>query len=435
MAGGIVPESNVKKILSDPLGVKVIKSNEVYSNPNRYFAHSTFYSFYRSVPLLLQNFVSAVNSVYLATALFKTFLLILYIFFISEFCNIGKKRNYKNMLISMAILLPLFQVNGYRSYIGIIDPSPTYTFFYAFPLLILLIFIFILYSQYRTKESFSLIKVSILTFLSFFLALSGPLIPGIILVFSLTLLLRLMALKIRVRELYMQNKEFYKVVLFIFCFTNLLCLYSLLIAKNNTILISNQLPLLKRYYNLPIGLFNILTGKIAFLILFTQITIAIYFIKKINVGYVKIKNFLNFCYIFIFLYILLLPLGGYKDYRPYIIRYDTFMPITVLLFLIYVVTNYYVYRYYHMKDKFIFYISLIASSIVFINADKFEIKNSCEVETLNRLSKFERDTFLIDPSCNFLNWSNNTNSRNQNLNSELLLIWRITKTKKVLILK
>jgi hypothetical protein len=109
------------------------------------------------------------------------------------------------------------------------------------------------------------------------------------------------------------------------------------------------------------------------------------------------------------------------------------MPVTILLFFIYVLTNYYVFRYYHLKYKSFFFISLLGSSLVFINADKFENKNSCEMETLIRLEKFEKDTFLLDSKCNFLSWSNNLNSSDQSLNSELLVIWQITKSKKTLI--
>lgn len=44
MAGGIVPSDEVKQVLSDPFGVSVIFKNAVYPNPNRFFAHWTFYT-------------------------------------------------------------------------------------------------------------------------------------------------------------------------------------------------------------------------------------------------------------------------------------------------------------------------------------------------------------------------------------------------------
>ena len=46
MAGGIVPAEDVKLILNDPFGISVITDNAVYPNPNRYFAHWTFFTYF-----------------------------------------------------------------------------------------------------------------------------------------------------------------------------------------------------------------------------------------------------------------------------------------------------------------------------------------------------------------------------------------------------
>jgi hypothetical protein len=46
-----------------------------------------------------------------------------------------------DFLFAAILITPLFQTNGYRSYMGIIDPATTYTFFYALPTILILIYL------------------------------------------------------------------------------------------------------------------------------------------------------------------------------------------------------------------------------------------------------------------------------------------------------
>lgn len=43
-----------------------------------------------------------------------------------------------DFIVAVTLIAPKFQTNGYRSYMGVIAPSTTYTFFYALPCTFLL---------------------------------------------------------------------------------------------------------------------------------------------------------------------------------------------------------------------------------------------------------------------------------------------------------
>lgn len=45
-------------------------------------------------------------------------------------------------------------------------------------------------------------------------------------------------------------------------------------------------------------------------------------------------NLFKWIGVFSLFYILLLPLGGYRDYRPNVLRHDTILPITLSLIFV-----------------------------------------------------------------------------------------------------
>ena len=140
MAGGIVPAEDVNPVLKDPFGFSVITENAVYPNPNRFFAHWTYFTYFNQVPILLQRFVSPFDSIYLASAIAKILIQLLILTLLAFYLTGRQKIFNADFLIAAILIVPLFQTNGYRSYMGIIDPTITYTFFYALPCAIILLF-------------------------------------------------------------------------------------------------------------------------------------------------------------------------------------------------------------------------------------------------------------------------------------------------------
>jgi hypothetical protein len=292
---------------------------------------------------------------------------------LAKFCNPNISIFNKKNLLSMAIITPLFQTNGYRSYIGIIDPSPTYTFFYALPLLVLLFFVFIIYYKIINNRKLTPFQICILIILLFYIPLSGPLLPGIQLVLSIATFGFLLFNK--------QVNYYYKNILnvslkhqlnLIIIFINLLCIYSLYIGQNNVIFSSNQISIIDRYLDLPIGLYNIITQKLSISLLIGNILISYLFLANNKILKQKLTLLLISILSFSVIYTLLLPLGGYKDYRPYIIRYDTFMPISLLLFIAYLFSSLSIINFDGISKKHIYISILSCISFIFINSDKID---------------------------------------------------------------
>lgn len=435
MAGGIVPADDVKPILDSPLGLKIFKEHIKYPNPNRFFCHWSFYQYFNSFPLFLQNFTTPINSAYLSCAFAKTIIQVVIIFMIALFIsgNIFKL----DFLFAATLITPLFQTNGYRSYMGIIDPSTTYTFFYALPTILILIY----FAPLFLKHSFGLElkRLKYIKYLWIPLALisslSGPLNPGISLVVSLLIIIyyfshnlgksvtenTLSSLKFAIQNI---PKDYYYYLIPITIFS----LYSLFLGRFNSVDLSNQMPLSVLYSRLPEGIYYSFTQKLGFPILFLILTIntlIIHYKFRTPEGK-KILNTFKWIGFFALIYILLLPLGGYRDYRPYILRYDTIIPITLSLMFIFAKMTMFIMRNFSNRNKYWYILLPVFAIFVFTNSDepKFD-KNTCERNAISQIAGSKEPIVKIDDNCTVLSWTIIENPQESELKTKLLKIWRI----------
>lgn len=443
MAAGIIPSNDVKKIFEDPFGISVITKNAVYPNPNRFFAHWTFSKYFLYTPIALQNIVNPIDSIYLSCAFAKIVIQILIITLLA-FCITGNPKIFsKEFLIGAVLIVPLFQVNGYRSYMGIIDPSVTYTFFYALPCALLLLFYYPFFktSYYRNKFTSGKIKITLLLCLAVIVVLNGPLNPGVILIISLLYVLN------NWRNNYAASTDFPffqrllnalncipKPHLFFFILIGILSIYSLLIGVNNSIFIGDSIPVHQRFYRLPLGLYYLITQKIGFPVLLLMIIINSYLISKYykNTEGQKILNILKWICIFASFYIILLPLGGYKSYRPYILRYDTIMPVTILLIFIYGKSTYFLIKNLTANSKKMYISFVIVFSFIFIFADQPEFeKNECEIAAIKTISQSKENIVLVKNDCTIMAWEKFKDPNESELNAQLFNYWGLTNEKKL----
>jgi hypothetical protein len=435
MAGGIVPAADVKLVLSDPFGTSVITKNSVYPNPNRFFAHFTYFYYFNYVPLWLQNFVEPIESVYLACAIAKLLIQFLLMSLLALYIT-GKRKIFNTEFILASVLIvPLFQTNGYRSYMGIIDPSITYTFFYALPCALLLLFYFPFYcdsmlgSALTRRGSVRIVLICLVIFIVF----NGALNPGIILAITLLFVLKYFLETDKSISLNNRIIQFFYLIpkthLYFFIFTSLLSLYALYIGVNNSIFSGETLTIAERYSRIPIGIFTILSQKIGFPILLFVIAINIFLLHR-NFQDEEIEKTINmFKWIGLFslLYILLLPLGGYKEYRPNILRYDTFMPITIGLIFIYSKSSFQLIKRFTGRSKNFYLIVTIVFTFIFSLADTPEFnKNECEKLALETIAKSNDKVVFLENDCTVLSWNKITDPTNSALNGRLLRKWRIT---------
>ena len=432
MAGGIVPAQDVKPILESPLGIKIFTEHTTYPNPNRFFCHWSFYKYFNNVPLFLQNFTSPINSAYLSCGLAKTIIQVIIIVLLSLLISGGILKI--DFWLAAILITPLFQINGYRSYMGIIDPSTTYTFFYALPTILILIYFTPLFFKHFYGLELKRMKYLWIP-MALISSLSGPLNPGISLVISLLIFTHYFTqnssnsdiengfsiIKNAVRNI-PNDYYFYLIPITIFS------LYSLFLGRYNSIDITNKMPLSVLYSRLPEGIYYSFTQKLGFPILFfilTINTIIIYCKFRTFEGEKILKTF-KWIGFFALVYILLLPLGGYRSYRPYILRYDTIIPITLSLMFIFAKTTIFILNNFSLKQKYWYIPLVILVLFVFTNSDepKFD-KNSCERSAIIQIAGSKEPIVKIDDNCTVLSWTIIENPQESELKTKLLKHWRI----------
>jgi len=437
MEGGILPSTDVQKVLNDPTGIKAIITNEKHVNPNRFFSHFLFMEYFRIVPLLLQHFFVPITSVYFSCALAKILVQVFLIYLLTT--TISHEKNILNhkFLIVAALITPLFQTHGYWSRMGIIDVSTAYTFFYAVPLLLLVLFIKPFYNKlYNLDNKPFGKKLFYLIPLVFILPLSGPLIPGVILIFS-TLLFSYYIIdfnkhsKLRFNTLLSFIKEIPRDVLSIILPVSFLSLYSLFLGFYDSNYGAESIPLIQRYLRLPVGILSQITHSFGFPLLLTIIGINLFIIhKRFKTNEAeKIIRAVKWIGLFSTMYLLLLPLGGYRPYRPDIVRYDTFMPVNICLFYVLGATTYFLYG--KMKSKK-YWIFIITSMLIYTFADNSKLDNNkCEIQALNDIANSPEKVVELSNDCNIMSWGKMPDYKNSEFKSELLLYWNITNEKKL----
>lgn len=72
MPGIILPAEWYSEVLDDPFAIGVLLDGKEYAAPNRFFCHWSMSKYFKSMPILLQNVVDPINSVYLSCAIIKT---------------------------------------------------------------------------------------------------------------------------------------------------------------------------------------------------------------------------------------------------------------------------------------------------------------------------------------------------------------------------
>ncbi|MCO6492993.1 MAG: hypothetical protein J5I98_31530 [Phaeodactylibacter sp.] len=335
----VVPSEKYEAVMSSPFGWKAIRQDTAYAGANRFFVHWGMYHYFRNVPLALQRIASPIDSAYLSAALLKTafhaVLLGLLALYIGRFLSLP----FSCWLLPAILVAPLFQSAGYyANLMAVVEGAPTYACFYAFPAILLLLYYYPAYRAFVRGQPVSLGWGGLagVFILAVVLPFTGPLVPGIVLVLSL-----LMGLSWGHRFFIGGGKEaeaglFHQLPAGYWASMaalNLLCLYSLYIGTFN-IEQNDTVSLFDRYAKLPEGLFHQFTRKpgpaVLLLMILANALLLHYKVKNEHAR--QALRILGWIGLFSFIYILLLPLGGYRDYRALIIRRDTILPILLALF-------------------------------------------------------------------------------------------------------
>ncbi len=441
MAQAVLPSAQYIHVLHDPLGLDVLIKGEHYPATNRFVLHWSLSKYFKTVPLLFQYFTNPIDSIYLSCALAKTAFQALLLYVLAVYIS-GRYRIFnKDFLVGALILTPLFQTCGYVWDIGIIDPPISYAFSYAYSVLLLAVFFlpFFLATFHKIPVRFNALTCAWLMFLSWAIAFNGPVsAPVIIIVCGFFFLEQfrqgmgrnsMLPLIQRVRASVTQiPKPFFLLP----GFAVAMSFYSFYIGKNNFENFAKQMPLLERYAKLPKAVYDMFTTPgMSMLVVMIVVNICFLLLKR-NAQTNKILRLFLWVLLFSFVYILLLPLGGYRFYRPQIARRDVLVPVIATLIAFYGLSAYYLL--FHIRPlhhKLYLFLVLIPLARYAI-ADKLynQNDNSCEKEGMRQIAASPDKVILLQVDCSVMEWGKMTDYTKSKVNTDMLKYWGVTHEEK-----
>ncbi len=443
MASIILPARSYQTAMEHPLGLHAVLNNVKYPATNRYFAHLAMMSYFKSMPLLLQNFTNPLDSIYLSCAIAKTGIQAGLIFLLAVFCTGTTNVFRSDFLIAACLITPLFQTSGYHGFMGVIDHAVTYTFFYALAMLLLLLFFKpFFYSGFHHKISgLRVPQIIFLLFLGVIVSFNSALNPAIILITCFLIVISQWLLCYKnsnennvkykiIKMLYSIPLSWYIVFFFVCTFS----LYSLYLGSYNSENQWHPIPLLQRYAKLPWGLYYQFTQKLGMPLLIAIIVLNTIILHKWrdDAKAQKIKKLLLWIGVFTAIYISLLPLGGYRDYRPNIIRRDSIIPVFLSLFFYFGISSLHIIQNIRISKKYFYIGGILVFSLVFMNADRMNLKhNACEREAIEEIAQSNDTIVALESDCSVMSWGKISDFHNSEVNAQMFQYWHITDEKKM----
>jgi len=424
------------KVLHDPLGWAAL-NGETYPGTNRFTAHAVMAGYFRTLPFILQTFLSPLESLYTSFAITKLLVHIALVFLLSYYASRWSGFQWKSFFISAIVISPFFHAGvTFYKYLTLIDDSITYTMFYALPMVFVLLFLLPFYKYYLTgKISHNPWFVGFWAIFIFFLALFGPLSSPIILLFSFIALAFLTTKHFFQMEgadpffrFLRAIKKIDLVVSLLLGWGLVVSLYSFYIGLKNSENQWSPKSLEERFTLLIQGLKEAFLNPDNgwyYLGIATGINILLLFIfyRKKQRLYFKLIFFLI---IFAILYLGLLPFGGYRSYRPLIVKHDTLAPILLLVLFIWS-SSIILFLGYLKKFNKLAYIILLLPILFFytINDNKMKQNNDCEKATLLKLASSTEDCVILPRKCAVTSWWYITQCEKVEASSTLLVYYNI----------
>lgn len=393
-----------KEVLNDPFGWKAIRENVEYGGAGRYMAHESVVLWFKYANSLIRSFVQdPVVALFLTSASFVALLKILFLSLVVIYTKVTQRQCPISMIANMLLSIIFIQYHNFYGSIGIIDRSISYAFFYGLPILLLALYFYPIYKKFHHPNYvYKWYHVVLLFLLPFFLAFHGPLVQPLVFIMVLLLsvgwVLNMQAVKVLLQS---------RMVLISLLWILVLCLYAFYVSKYNSEKnISVSLP--ERYKLLAKGIYYILSSSIAWPCIILGLGLNYYLIVKEKLPQKAfIKNMLVIIGLFTFIYLALLPLGGYRSYRPYIIRYDTLLPITLMfVFLLVYSTMYLIFNSISSQVKKIVIGLYCFFILVFTIADKKLDRNynECQQQSMYKLYKSKDTVLYVSHECNLGTW-------------------------------
>lgn len=431
-----LPAEYAGEIFSNPTGLKAVLTGEPMGAVGRFTAQYSLHLFYHHVPSWLQAFVSPIDSIYLATALFSLLCHILFLYLMGRMVTRRRNPLARENILVYAITTPLLAFYQYYIVQGLIDRSPTYTFYYIWPILIIMaVLIPIVHTIFYDEEKgFGWLGFILSLIVVIVWSQGGPLIPPLAIIWGLMLLGAMGYKYIYLRKfsgLNLQQKShkvyFPAIILIIMILASG---WAYFLKKYNPEFISNDAlaPLADRFKLLLKGLWIILTIEKGFslLLLVTGINLIIAH-KLVPQYWHRFKYFFFALAIFSLVYLAMLPFGGYRSYRPYIVRYDTLIPVTICLITVFLHTTYTVLNTL-ASVRLSLFTGMIGILLLFNIYGDLGIQHleTCEKNALKEISASTSDTIFLNSNCNILSWEPITSPYTSHMINDMLRVWNIT---------
>jgi len=438
MEESVLPRDYLLPLYQDPFGVKMLVNGEPHAAPNRFFSHYLLYKTYRTVPFGLQKVFKPLTSIYLTNAICKTFMQMALLLLLCTLVCGGFRIKEPRFYLAMLLFTPLFQTNGATRSFGLIDPSLTYSFFYALPLIFLICCLLpFIYEEFFHRKFLSNPILRTVWFVLFLMltCFSGAVNVAIALLVIFTLALRYIisycfdkTLKEKSLGLFFKSvpKHYWLYLLPL----GLLSLYSFWLGTYNTIWNGEVLTLAERYRMLPKGFIEMF--KVRPFVIFVALSVlnfAIIALKFPKKGNATIRIFL-WMNIFALFYIILLPLGGYRSYRPVIIRYDVMIAVS-FLYIFYLVysTLFLIENFTQNKVKIPYLIGCLAFMFYFSAIDKplpWGWGNEKEIAAIWEIQAATETPVVLTEEATVVSWVPAYSVEESRNASEMLFIWHIT---------
>jgi len=414
-----LPIETYEPAFKDPFGFELLKSNpKLYSGTNRFFCTYFCYLYLNKVPLWLQHVTSPMYSVFLAIQCFKMLTLMLGILVIFIFVRLFTPSKLVHFPLVACFTLLLFQNEGFYEQIGIIDHSIVYTFFYGFSILLIFLLFYPFVKSYVRHRSLNILFIEwlyvlpLMLIVPFFGSINAPFV-----LYSILFCVVFFVFSPKVRP----SISYKTFTLLVFLF--LLCLYSQYISYFNIENPTSSPSVMERYRLLAKGIFYLFSKHVGLGILLSIICFNIYWLSIKN--HKLLRQSILFILTFTLGYLFLLPLGGFREYRPFIIRYDNFIPISLLIFIVLLATSAKVYKSLPMASLYKRTGVLVVALIFFLNNFQFsEDRKHTELE-LKKIQKSSVFSVKINNNVKILNWKNTDSPEESYYASLLLRRWKV----------
>ena len=436
----LLPSEHYSKILKDPLGWSVLTKGEKYAATNRYAAHKSMDVWFNSFHQFYSKFwKDKIACLYSLQGLFDVLVHIFMLFLLSIYVCRHTRFWKFDFILAATLLSPFFMTYGFGEIISLIMNSVTYAFFYSLPMCVFLLFFLPFYLSYMQvkpiKEYFNPMIMLVWTFLMLYLSFSSViLLPISIILCFLILILNWKSklpgdnfLDLKVGSLFKAIGNMDKVIVFYMVSLILLSLYSFYIGTFN-IENGEPIPLSERYLKLINGIKVQWTIKPAYLYATILLFVNYFAIIKFSPEAKKSKMLVLIKYgiVISIIYILLLPFGGYRPYRPNILRFDTLLPVNVFLVWAMIVTSYFVLLKLEVKKVLIYLPILTTILAIFYFSDKMKFDEYyCQNDRIKRLQTEIKEPILFNKDCSILGWEITNWDVHRHQVNEMLIRWKI----------